>query len=81
MIVWLVCLLLTVNQPPRLAAVPDSLRPYVKQLQRENEFRAWLLRHQDTVVPLSDFIEDGTQSAKKRRRAWQFRAKIRNRKS
>ena len=72
-------LLLALNSPPTLQSVPAALLPYMAQIRHEQEFRTWLIRHQDTQYPLSDFIVDGTQSVKNRQRAWQFRQKIRSR--
>lgn len=70
-------ILLVLNSPPTLQPVPAALLPYMAQIRHEPEFRAWLIRHQDTTDPLGDFIQDGTQPVRLRQRAWQFRQKIR----
>lgn len=70
-------ILLALNSPPALQAVPAALLPYMSQIRHEPEFRSWLLQHQTTQDPLGDFIQDGTQPVRLRQRAWQFRQKIR----
>ncbi|MCK9601383.1 MAG: hypothetical protein M0R06_20245 [Sphaerochaeta sp.] len=58
---------------PRLHAVPDVARPYVRLLRHEAVFVAWWIRTQGT---LDAFIADNHEPTRDRQRAWQFRRKL-----
>lgn len=65
--------------PPTLHSIPESVQPYIKHIRNEPVFAFWLLNHQNTMKPLTDFIADGNEPTNTRQKAWQMNKKLNNR--